>query len=204
MRRWEGQLNKFTNVVKGWQYRWFVLEPTTGMLEYYLLEDRSGKCRGSQHMAQAVVLPSQDDENTFTINFVSGEHYKVRASSARERQVWVDRLRHCIYLHSRQEEPGDLPDRPLSTLPLTSVDAFGSVHQELEKVYEKQDLVTKYISSLPVPKPGDTTSPSCHNSRLLVLKATSQAMVSCLESTTDILQRLAEHKIWLQGEPASL
>ena len=30
MRRWEGQLNKFTNVVKGWQYRWFVLEPAAG------------------------------------------------------------------------------------------------------------------------------------------------------------------------------
>ena len=94
MRRWEGQLNKFTNVVKGWQYRWFVLEPSTGwsrgsnyfilhdrrnvgMLEYYLLEDRSGKCRGSNHMGKATVIPSQDDENTFTINFVSGDHYKV-------------------------------------------------------------------------------------------------------------------------------
>ena len=31
-RRWEGQLNKFTNVVKGWQYRWFVLEPSTGYI----------------------------------------------------------------------------------------------------------------------------------------------------------------------------
>ena len=31
-RRWEGQLNKFTNVVKGWQYRWFILEPTTGWI----------------------------------------------------------------------------------------------------------------------------------------------------------------------------
>ena len=48
-----------------------------GVLEYYLLEDRNGKCRGSQHMAKATVLPSQDDENTFTINFNSGEHYKV-------------------------------------------------------------------------------------------------------------------------------
>ena len=28
-------------------------------------------------MAKATVLPSQDDENTFTINFNSGEHYKV-------------------------------------------------------------------------------------------------------------------------------
>ena len=35
------QLSKFTNVVKGWQYRWFVLEPEAGRLEYHLLEDRS-------------------------------------------------------------------------------------------------------------------------------------------------------------------
>ena len=47
------------------------------MLEYYLLEDRSGKCRGSNHMGEATVIPSPDDENTFTINFVSGDHYKV-------------------------------------------------------------------------------------------------------------------------------
>ncbi len=55
-RRFEGQLNKFTNVVKGWQFRWFVLEPESGRLEYYLPEERSGKCRGSQHLAAAVVL----------------------------------------------------------------------------------------------------------------------------------------------------
>ena len=99
-RRWEGQLSKFTNVVKGWQYRWFVLDPGAGVLEYYLLEDRSGKCRASQRMKGAVVSPSQEDENTFVITFVSGESYKVRASSARERQVWVDRLRHCSFLHT--------------------------------------------------------------------------------------------------------
>ena len=44
-RRWEGQLNKFTNVVKGWQYRWFVLDPETGSLQYFLLDEKSGKCR---------------------------------------------------------------------------------------------------------------------------------------------------------------
>ena len=99
-RRWEGQLSKFTNVVKGWQYRWFVLDPGAGVLEYYLLEDRSGKCRASQRMKGAAVSPSQEDENTFVITFVSGESYKVRASSARERQVWVDRLRHCSFLHT--------------------------------------------------------------------------------------------------------
>ena len=33
----EGQLNKFTNLVKGWQFRWFVLDPEKGTLSYYLV-----------------------------------------------------------------------------------------------------------------------------------------------------------------------
>ena len=36
----EGQLYKFTNVVKGWQFRWFVLRPEFGRLDYYLVEER--------------------------------------------------------------------------------------------------------------------------------------------------------------------
>lgn len=34
---YEGQLIKFTNVVKGWQGRWFILNPEIGTLEYYLV-----------------------------------------------------------------------------------------------------------------------------------------------------------------------
>ncbi|XP_023217009.1 oxysterol-binding protein-related protein 11-like isoform X3 [Centruroides sculpturatus] len=33
----EGLLFKYTNVVKGWQFRWFVLNPETGYLEYYMV-----------------------------------------------------------------------------------------------------------------------------------------------------------------------
>ena len=39
MQTFEGQLNKFTNVVKGWQYRWFVLSGETGNLDYYLMDE---------------------------------------------------------------------------------------------------------------------------------------------------------------------
>lgn len=31
----EGQLLKYTNVMKGWQTRWFLLDPDSGMLEYF-------------------------------------------------------------------------------------------------------------------------------------------------------------------------
>ena len=85
------------------------------------------------------------------------------------------------------------------SLPLSSRDNFGSVREKLEKVYERQELVSRYIESLPLPRPGDLTSPSCHQPRLLELKATSQALVSCLQATTEILQQVAEDQIWLSG-----
>jgi hypothetical protein len=98
----EGQLNKFTNVMKGWQYRWFVLNPERGQLEYYLLEERNlGKCRGAQHLAGTLVLPSDEDSQTFNVNFASGDSYKLRAVNVRERQVWVDRLRAVAQMHDR-------------------------------------------------------------------------------------------------------
>ena len=31
----EGPLSKWTNVMKGWQYRWFVLDENSGLLSYY-------------------------------------------------------------------------------------------------------------------------------------------------------------------------
>lgn len=37
---YEGQLIKFTNVVKGWQARWFILNPESGTLEYYLVSNQ--------------------------------------------------------------------------------------------------------------------------------------------------------------------
>jgi len=40
-------------------------------------QERNGKCRGSQHLAGAVVLPSEEDSQTFTVNFATGEIFKV-------------------------------------------------------------------------------------------------------------------------------
>ena len=64
--RQEGQLSKFTNVVKGWQYRWFVLEPETGQLDYYLPEDRA-RSRGSQVSGLAATYLSVDYQKYLSI-----------------------------------------------------------------------------------------------------------------------------------------
>ncbi|CAL1535992.1 unnamed protein product [Lymnaea stagnalis] len=97
----EGQILKFTNVVKGFQYRWFVLNPESGLLEYFEKEEhKKMRPRGSIHLAAAVVSPSEEDSQTFIISAASGEIYKLRAADAKERQLWVDRIRSTAEYHT--------------------------------------------------------------------------------------------------------
>ena len=36
----EGALSKWTNVMKGWQYRWFVLDDNAGLFSYYTSREK--------------------------------------------------------------------------------------------------------------------------------------------------------------------
>ncbi|GFQ99899.1 oxysterol-binding protein-related protein 11 [Trichonephila clavata] len=96
----EGQLYKYTNVMKGWQYRWFIITPDSGMLEYYMLDERKkSRPRGALYLAGAVVTPSEDDNQSFSVSGVCGEVYKLKANDAKERQIWVDKIRSVIEKH---------------------------------------------------------------------------------------------------------
>ncbi|XP_077979284.1 oxysterol-binding protein-related protein 11-like isoform X2 [Glandiceps talaboti] len=99
----EGQLNKYTNVMKGWQHRWFLLEPETGVLSYYVSEEnKRQRARGSVHLGGAVISPSDEDSQTFSVNAANGEVYRLRASDAKERQHWVNKLRAVTQYHTEQ------------------------------------------------------------------------------------------------------
>ncbi|MED6259926.1 Oxysterol-binding protein- protein 11 [Ataeniobius toweri] len=97
----DGYLMKYTNLVTGWQYRFFVLNNDAGLLEYFVNEQsRPQKPRGMLPLAGAVISPSDEDSHTFTVNAISGEQYKLRASDAKERQHWVSRLQICTQHHT--------------------------------------------------------------------------------------------------------
>lgn len=115
----EGTLNKYTNVVKGWQKRYFILNPVTGILEYHISQNElstyPNKPRGSLPLDGAVISPSQEDSCTFYVNASNGEVYKLRASNAKERQDWVDRLRGSSEFFSSQTAE-DNPPLPTSNV----------------------------------------------------------------------------------------
>lgn len=103
-RQFSGQLYKYTNVMKGWQYRYFHVDANAGLLHYYLCEGEKPEGtvpRGSVHLAGAVICPSEEDSKTFTVNCASGDMLKLRAADARARQEWVNGLRAVAESHTK-------------------------------------------------------------------------------------------------------
>jgi hypothetical protein len=50
-------------------------------------------------LAGAVVSPSDEDDQTFSITSIDGEPYKLR-TSVKDRQFWIQRLRAAVQLHT--------------------------------------------------------------------------------------------------------
>ncbi|KAI4817662.1 hypothetical protein KUCAC02_011045 [Chaenocephalus aceratus] len=100
-RQLEGVLSKYTNLIQGWQNRYFVLDPELGQLQYFVNEQgKSQKPRGSLPLIGASVTPSDEAPHMFVVNSVNGELYKLRASDAKEQQFWIHQLQACARRHS--------------------------------------------------------------------------------------------------------
>jgi len=92
--RLEGNLFKYTNVMRGFQQRYFVVNTIMAKLDYFMNEEaKSQRPRGSIELQNAIISPSEEDSTTFTINTPGNEIFKLRAQDAKERQHWVNVLR---------------------------------------------------------------------------------------------------------------
>ncbi|KAJ8000387.1 hypothetical protein DPEC_G00204290 [Dallia pectoralis] len=100
-RQLEGILSKYTNLIQGWQNRYFVLDPELGQLQYFVNEQgRSQKPRGSLPLIGASVVQSDEAPHMFIVSSFNGELYKLRASDAKEQQFWMNQLQACARRHS--------------------------------------------------------------------------------------------------------
>ncbi|XP_043346872.1 oxysterol-binding protein-related protein 9 isoform X9 [Dermochelys coriacea] len=99
----EGPLSKWTNVMKGWQYRWFVLDYNAGLLSYYTSKDKMmrGSRRGCVRLRGAVIGIDDEDDSTFTIT-VDQKTFHFQARDADEREKWIQALEETILRHTLQ------------------------------------------------------------------------------------------------------
>lgn len=165
-----GQLSKFTNALRGYQYRYFILDPSKGTLEYYLTHDNKRiHPRGFIILSGSIITPSEEDGQTFSVCSSSGEIYKLRAADSRERQFWVDQLRQVSQNHELNRKTSN----PLEISAVSSLEAVReiilSAKQDLQKLEDSIDNHTV----------GD------HG--LLHLKALGQASVTSMKHCYSIL-----------------
>ena len=97
----EGPLSKWTNVMKGWQYRWFVLDDNAGLLSYYTSREKmmKGARRGCVRLKNAIIGIDDEDDSTFTIT-VDQKVFHFQARHADERKQWASSLEDTIKRHS--------------------------------------------------------------------------------------------------------
>ncbi|XP_036418007.1 oxysterol-binding protein-related protein 10-like [Colossoma macropomum] len=92
----EGVLSKYTNLLQGWQNRYFVLDPELSQLQYFVNEQgRSQKPRGTLPLIGASVTPSDEAPHMFIVSSANGELFKLRAVDSREQQMWMSQLQAC-------------------------------------------------------------------------------------------------------------
>lgn len=130
-RNMEGQLSKFTNLVKGWQFRWFVLDAEAGTLTYFLGKEKL-RNRGCLLLTNGVVSPSDEDSMSFTVNACNGDIYKLRAADAKERQHWINLMRAVAEFHAQtsinpvQHPPSPAGEKLMSQLRRSATLSVGS------------------------------------------------------------------------------
>ncbi|XP_061442024.1 oxysterol-binding protein-related protein 10 isoform X2 [Rhineura floridana] len=121
----EGSLSKYTNLIQGWQSRYFILDFETGILQYFVNEQsKNQKPRGLLSLAGAVVSLSDEAPNMLVVYSANGEMYKLRAGDTKERQYWVAQLRSCAKYHTEN----NLKSTPTSRMKSLSLLPHGAAN----------------------------------------------------------------------------
>nr|XP_044995166.1 oxysterol-binding protein-related protein 9 isoform X9 [Jaculus jaculus] len=154
----EGPLSKWTNVMKGWQYRWFVLDYNAGLLSYYTSKDKMmrGSRRGCVRLRGAVIGIDDEDDSTFTIT-VDQKTFHFQARDTDEREKWIHALEETILRHTLQLQgldSGFVPTVQDFDKKLTEADAYLQILIEQLKLFDdklqncKDDEQRKKIETL--------------------------------------------------------
>ncbi|CAB3985242.1 Hypothetical predicted protein [Paramuricea clavata] len=189
-----GWLMKWTNYIKGYQKRWFVL--SNGLLSYYRNQaEVAHTCRGTINLATAFIC-TEDDPCSFVVSNGSTHYFHLKASSEVERQKWVTALelvkaKAIKMLESDDEDDDDKNEsctKPLSSkvddlqtcndLVAKHGTALQKAISELQDLSEFRDEESELAKRLKVV-----------NEKATLFRITSSAMISACGEFLDLAQR---------------
>ncbi|XP_008422338.1 oxysterol-binding protein 2 isoform X1 [Poecilia reticulata] len=192
----KGWLFKWTNYLKGYQRRWFVL--SNGLLSYYRTQaEMAHTCRGTIPLAKAHI------EVGDTCHFVltsGGRTYHLKATSEGECQRWVSALQqakaNATLLVHHSDDSGDETPVPQEDRALTQ-GALQSLATKLEDLSTCNELIGKHgaalqrslseLEDLRGPTEG-TDKVKAINERATLFRITSNAMINACRDFLDVAE----------------
>ncbi|EDW67762.1 oxysterol-binding protein 1 [Drosophila virilis] len=143
----KGWLLKWTNYIKGYQRRWFVL--SKGVLSYYRNQSEiNHTCRGTISLHGALIHTV--DSCTFVISNGGTQTFHIKAANEVERQSWVTSLelakvKAIRAIESEEEEAEEtaqvVPSQEINTV-------VRDLTERLENMRTCYDLITKHGAAL--------------------------------------------------------
>ncbi|GBM53085.1 Oxysterol-binding protein 1 [Araneus ventricosus] len=193
----KGWLYKWTNYLKGYQKRWFVLY--NGLLSYYRNPNEvAHTCRGTINLVSAVIHTV--DSSNFVISNGGTQTFHLKASNEIERQRWVTALELAKARAIRMTESDE--DEDYSLLPAqTDKNELQSVlktlNAKLEDLSTCNDLILKHgfalqrslseIENLET-VPDAVNKIRSVNERATLFRITSNAMINACQDYLQLAQ----------------
>ncbi|KAL6472670.1 hypothetical protein MHYP_G00188580 [Metynnis hypsauchen] len=191
-----GWLLKWTNYLKGYQRRWFVL--SNGLLSYYRTQaEMAHTCRGTISLATVHI---EVGDTCHLVLTSGGRNYHLKASSEVESQRWVSALQqakaNAIQMMHQSDDSGDevtvaQPDRALTS------GALKTLISKLDDLSTCNDLIGKHgaalqrslseLEDLRCPSDGNDKLKTV-NERATLFRITSNAMINACRDFVDLAE----------------
>ncbi|XP_037090950.1 oxysterol-binding protein-related protein 9-like, partial [Pollicipes pollicipes] len=177
----EGTLSKWTNVMKGWQIRWFVLDERAGLFSYYTSKEKMMRNtrRGCVRLKGAIIGIDDEDETLFTIT-VDGKTFHLQARDGDERDCWIRALENAISLltHNSHRIKRWDPHQPLPTM--------ADFDRQLVESDAYLQLMIQQAQALELRQAASTSA--AERDRLAALRDNVNAMLDAIKHTIVRLQ----------------
>ncbi|KAM3939069.1 oxysterol-binding protein 2 isoform 1-T1 [Leptodactylus fuscus] len=194
---YKGWLFKWTNYLKGYQRRWFVL--SNGLLSYYRTQaEMAHTCRGTINLSTAHI-DTEDSCNIVLSN--GGRTYHLKASCEVERQRWVTALelakaKAVRMMNNQSDDSGD--DEPSSQSDKSELhSSLKSLTSKLDDLSTCNDLIAKHgaalqrslseLENLKLPAESSEKIKSV-NERATLFRITSNAMINACRDFLELAE----------------
>ncbi|XP_041926759.1 oxysterol-binding protein 2-like isoform X1 [Alosa sapidissima] len=206
----KGWLFKWTNYLKGYQRRWFVL--SNGLLSYYRTQaDMAHTCRGTLSLATTHI---EVGDHCHLVLSSGGRSYYLKASSEGECQRWISALQQAkantTHMMHHSDDSGD--EGPVSQAERTLTQgALKTLASKLEDLSTCNELIGKHGTALQrslgeyeefhTATEGSSDKLKAVNERAALFRITCNAMVNACRDFLDLAelqsrrwQRILQHE----------